>query len=103
MKPGMQKVARFRIAFIDDIKVLAGKEDVSVHTFRHTHISHALNRWGRNVSVVQKWIGHQKLETTQLYVLVSTDDLHREGHEDRVTSTSVLQFCCTSRGGVISD
>ena len=54
------------------------RKRLSVHTFRHTHISHALSRWGRNVSVVQKWVGHKKLETTQLYVHVSADDLHRE-------------------------
>ena len=60
------------------IKALTGHKDVSVHTFRHTHISHALNRWGRYPSVVQKWVGHKKLETTQQYIHVSAEDLHRE-------------------------
>ena len=60
------------------VKKLTGKSDVSIHTFRHTHISHALNRWGRYPSVVQKWVGHKKLETTQKYIHVSSGDLHRE-------------------------
>ena len=60
------------------IKSLTGSQDVSVHTFRHTHISHALNRWGRHPSVVQKWVGHKNLKTTQQYIHVSMDDLHRE-------------------------
>ena len=63
------------------IKTLTGGKDVSVHTFRHTHISHALNRWGRYPSVVQKWVGHKKLETTQQYIHVSVEDLHREARK----------------------
>jgi len=60
------------------VKSLTGKTDVSVHTFRHTHISHALNRWGRHPTVVQKWVGHKHLATTEMYVHVSVEDLHRE-------------------------
>ncbi|MDA2937162.1 site-specific integrase [Acidobacteria bacterium AH-259-A15] len=60
------------------IKQLTGKNDISVHTFRHTHISHALNRWGRHATVVQKWVGHKHLKTTEGYVHVGIDDLHRE-------------------------
>jgi site-specific recombinase XerC len=57
---------------------LTGKDDVSVHTFPHTHISHALDRWGRSLPAVQKWVGRKKLETTQLCAHTSLDDLHRE-------------------------
>lgn len=64
-----------------NVKTLTGKTDVSVHTFRHTHISHALNRWGRYPSVVQQWVGHKDLETTQAYLHVSTEDLHREARK----------------------
>jgi len=60
------------------VKSLTDKTDVSVHTFRHTHISHALNRWGRHPTVVQKWVGHKHLATTEMYVHVDVDDLHRE-------------------------
>ena len=60
------------------IKRLTGKNDVSVHTFRHTHISHALNRWGRHPSVVRNWVGHRDLKTTMQYLHVSVEDLHRE-------------------------
>jgi len=60
------------------VKAITGKDDVSLHTFRHTHISHALNRWGRNATVVQQWVGHKDLNTTQQYIHVSREDLHRE-------------------------
>ena len=60
------------------IKTVTDKKDVSVHTFRHTHISHALNRWGRHPSVVQRWVGHKDLKTTMQYIHVSVEDLHRE-------------------------
>ncbi|HEY2934368.1 MAG TPA: site-specific integrase, partial [Acidobacteriota bacterium] len=60
------------------IKGLVEKQDVGCHTFRHTHISHALNRWGRHPSVVQKWAGHADLKTTMAYLHVSDDDLQRE-------------------------
>ena len=60
------------------IQRLTGKKDISAHTFRHTHISHALNRWGRHPSVVQKWDGHKDLQTTMQYIHVTIDDLHRE-------------------------
>jgi len=63
------------------IKLLTKKEDVSVHTFRHTHISHALNRWGRYPSIVQQWVGHKHLRTTQQYIHTSTEDLHREARK----------------------
>jgi len=60
------------------VKSLTDKTEVSVHTFRHTHISHALNRWGRHPTVVQKWVGHKHLATTEMYVHVCVEDLHRE-------------------------
>ncbi len=63
------------------IKDLTGHNDISVHCFRHTHISHALNRWGRHPSVVQKWVGHKDLKTTMGYIHVSADDLHREAQK----------------------
>lgn len=60
------------------IQSITKKKDVSVHTFRHTHITHALNRWGRNPSIVQRWVGHRDLATTQRYLHVGIDDLVRE-------------------------
>jgi integrase len=61
-----------------EIHKLTGKKDVSVHNLRHAHISHALNRWGRHPSVVQRWVGHKDLKTTMQYLHVSLEDLHRE-------------------------
>ena len=54
------------------VKLVTGKKDVSLHTFRHTHISHAMNVWGRNATVVQRWVGHKDLQTTQQYVHVAS-------------------------------
>ncbi len=59
------------------IKKSTGATDVSAHTFRHTFISHALNRWGLPLPVVQKWVGHRNLKTTQAYIHTSVDDLER--------------------------
>lgn len=64
-----------------DIKRVSGSQDVSAHTFRHTHISFALNRWGRSPTIVQRWVGHKKLDTTILYVHTSLDDLIREAQK----------------------
>ncbi len=59
----------------DHLKKVAGADDVTSHTFRHTFISHALNRWGLPLSVVQKWAGHESIKVTQGYIHTQTDDL----------------------------
>jgi len=45
----------------------AGIEDASVHTLRHTMATHYLARGG-DLKSVQEMLGHESLETTQIYV-----------------------------------
>ena len=45
----------------------AGIRDASVHTLRHTMATHYLTRGG-DLKSVQEMLGHQSLETTQIYV-----------------------------------
>ena len=58
-----------------ELRVLAGLEDKNLtpHTLRHTFASHT----GRiaPVQVVQKMLGHSKIDTTMIYVETSQDDV----------------------------
>lgn len=52
----------------------------SPHVLRHTFAVSAL-RSGVNLVVLQKWLGHEKLETTALYLNLSPDEVMREVEE----------------------
>jgi integrase/recombinase XerD len=52
------------------------KRRVSIHTLRHCYATHLLEA-GVNVRVVQRYMGHSKLETTMIYL-----HLTRKGTED---------------------
>lgn len=52
------------------------KRHVSVHTLRHCYATHLLEA-GVNVRVVQRYMGHNRLETTMVYL-----HLTRKGTED---------------------
>ncbi len=54
---------------------LAGiKKTVSTHTFRHTCATHMLKN-GAPVRHIQEMLGHESLESTQLYTRVTINDL----------------------------
>ena len=55
---------------------LAGLEDVTPHTLRHSFGKHALDAGGDLVSV-SALLGHQRLETTAIYTTPSARDLER--------------------------
>jgi integrase/recombinase XerD len=62
---------------------LAGiKKNVTPHTFRHTCATHMLKN-GAPVRHIQEMLGHESLESTQLYTRVTINDLkavHRRYH-----------------------
>lgn len=59
-------------------KAAAGiqKRSVSVHTLRHSYATHLLEA-GVNLRVIQRYMGHSRLETTMIYLHLTT-----KGQED---------------------
>lgn len=58
------------------------KKSVTTHTLRHTCATHML-RNGANIRHVQELLGHESLESTQVYTRVTINDLkkaHRQYH-----------------------
>ncbi len=58
-----------RCAILADIK-----KNVSTHTFRHTCATHMMKH-GAKVRHVQELLGHESLESTQIYTKVTINDL----------------------------
>ncbi|NTW60613.1 MAG: tyrosine-type recombinase/integrase [Nitrospirae bacterium] len=52
------------------------KRGVSVHTLRHSYATHLLEQ-GVNLIVIQRYLGHNSLQTTMIYL-----HLTQKGHED---------------------
>jgi len=50
------------------------KKNITTHTFRHTCATHML-KYGAPIRHVQELLGHESLETTQLYTHVTINDL----------------------------
>jgi integrase/recombinase XerD len=57
----------------DKLKIEHG----TIHSFRHTYATNYLINGG-NVAVLQKILGHSKIDTTMRYVHITNKDLHRD-------------------------
>ena len=62
---------------IDDcIEKTAQNMDVSLHTIRHSFATHLLER-GSDIRVVQSFLGHESLSTTQVYTHITKNQLKK--------------------------
>ncbi|MEW6079062.1 MAG: tyrosine-type recombinase/integrase [Thermodesulfobacteriota bacterium] len=68
---------------------LAGiKKNISTHTFRHTCATHMLKN-GAPIRHLQEMLGHESLESTQLYTRVTINDLkeiHSKYHPSEIAA-----------------
>jgi integrase/recombinase XerD len=60
------------------------KKAVSVHTLRHSYATHLLEA-GVNLRTIQQYLGHSSLETTMVYLHLTT-----KGQEDAVSHINAL-------------
>ena len=60
------------------------KKGVSVHTLRHSYATHLLEA-GVNLRTIQQYLGHSSLETTMVYLHLTT-----KGQEDAVAHINAL-------------
>jgi integrase/recombinase XerD len=63
-------------AFSQVVRRLHGSKKVSMHTLRHSYATHQLEA-GVDVVTLQRLLGHRHLQTTALYLHVSTAQLQR--------------------------
>ncbi len=55
----------------------AGIVNASVHSLRHTFATHMVKR-GTSLKVVQAALGHESLETTEIYISLARDQMDKE-------------------------
>lgn len=58
----------------DSIKYISSKRKISPHTLRHTFATHLLNN-GADIKSVQALLGHENINTTEIYTHVSNKEI----------------------------
>jgi len=69
-----------QIAFKNHIKKALGK-DLHFHCLRHSGATHYLNVKKWNIRIVQQFLGHADISTTQIYTHVTPEDLINKMYE----------------------
>lgn len=64
----------------DIAKVIGVNRDISLHTARHTFATLFLRRT-KNLAVLQRLLGHSKIEQTMIYAHILTEDIQEEMDE----------------------
>ena len=76
-RSGNQMVANGIYVIVKRCVSLAGiKKNITTHTFRHTCATHML-RNGAPIRHIQEMLGHESLESTQIYTRVTINDLKK--------------------------
>lgn len=57
------------------------KKDIHFHTLRHSGATYYLNKKKWNLRQVQQFLGHSKVNTTEIYTHITPDDLQRAMEE----------------------
>lgn len=68
---------QMRIKVKEIARVAGIHKDISLHTARHTFATMFL-RNSKNIAVLQRLLGHSKIEQTMIYAHVLTEDIERE-------------------------
>lgn len=67
-------VRALEIVFKLKVKAILGR-NLHFHNLRHSSATHYLNKKKWNIRQVQQFLGHSRLDTTQIYTIVSPEDL----------------------------
>jgi len=74
-------IRALQIAFKDKGKEVTGR-DVHFHTLRHSGATYYLNQKKWNLRKLQRFLGHSKVSTTEIYTHVNEQDLVDEMWKD---------------------
>jgi len=76
-EPGTPMAPRTAQSIIKGVCLRAGLDDVHVHSLRHT-VGYQLRKLGASERDIQDVLGHQNIQTTQIYTHLRDEDLRRK-------------------------